>query len=273
MDPGWIALIGAAVGAVGASSAAAIAGRSARRVALSQKASDSVQWQREKRRDAYAAFLDAGAQARDELTAIWRLVRSAGTDDAGIRSRLESAHSLTDQVRRASATNFVEGPQSILVPTRRAEENIVIFRRLLEELLLKPPSERNAVEAAGVCLSLEAQIRSDLDRFAASAREVLDAAEHQSVLVDAPSLPPAAAELEWLLARIREFQPEPWPIDVKRPLFETGIDSLALIQIGARARHEFAVDGEGWLISSLAMQSVEDVAGHLAQGRTNGGAA
>ncbi|WP_327096578.1 acyl carrier protein [Nocardia vinacea] len=140
-------------------------------------------------------------------------------------------------------------------------------------MLLKPPSERNAVEAAGVCLSLEAQIRSDLDRFAASAREVLDAAEHQSVLVDAPSVPPAAAELEWLLARIREFQPEPWPIDVKRPVFETGIDSLALIQIGARARQEFAVDGNGWLISSLAMQSVEDVAGHLAQGRTNGGAA
>ncbi|MFQ6397601.1 hypothetical protein ACLMAJ_29675 [Nocardia sp. KC 131] len=239
---------------------------------MSQKASDSTQWQREKRRDAYAAFLDAGAQARDELISIWRLVRSAGLDDAGIRARLESAHVLTDQVRRASATNFVEGPQSILVPTRRAEESIVIFRSLLEKLLLKPLPERNSVEEAGVCLGLEAQIRIDLDRFAASAREVLDAAEHQSVLINAESLPPAAAELQWLLAQIRGLQPEPWPIDVEQPLFATGIDSLALLAIGRKARHELAFDGEStWLLSSMTTKSVEEVAGYLALGRTNGG--
>lgn len=40
----------------------------------------------------------------------------------------QAAHSLTDQVRRASATNFVDRPRAILVPTRRAEESIVIFR-------------------------------------------------------------------------------------------------------------------------------------------------
>jgi hypothetical protein len=122
-----LALLSTAIGATGAAGAAAISGWSARRQAAGQIISQQTQWLREKRRDTYGAFLDAGVQARDELTTVWRLLKGRNPDLSTIAARLEADRSMVNSVKRASATNFVEGPELILEPTRRAEESIVLL--------------------------------------------------------------------------------------------------------------------------------------------------
>ena len=267
MDPAWVAVLGTAVGAAGATGAAAISGWSARRQATAQGISQQSQWQREKRRDTYGAFLDAGVQARDELAAVWRSLNRRDPDLTAVTARLEAARGLVSTVKRASATNFVEGPELILEPTRRAEETIVLFYALLQVTVQEVSEGCDLSGRQLMCNRQEAAVREILDRFAAAAREVLNGTKQEPVLLDTAALPTAADELDWLRRTIAEraglSQEE---VDVRRPIFECGLDSLACLEllnlaatrVGAKRNHI-------WPVSSLLFTvSVEEVAGYLA---------
>ncbi|MEU5879468.1 acyl carrier protein [Spirillospora sp. NPDC047279] len=271
MNPAWIAVVGTAVGAMGATAAALIAGWSARRQTTHQSLSQEMQWHREKRRDSYSSFLDSGVQARDELASIWRLLRASDPDIEQVVTRLEEARPLVQDVRRASATVFVLGPQEILEWTRRAEESIVLFHNLLRAAAKDLRQGNEISHRIPLCIQQDAQVRDILDRFAASAREVLTGTGATSALL--PSPPPAQAteELTWLVARISEALDIPESeIDTSRPLFEAGLDSLAVLEITSMADKEFHLEKQeaGWLISSLLFaKTIEEVATHLAAQR------
>ncbi|HVK22052.1 MAG TPA: hypothetical protein VM677_11895 [Actinokineospora sp.] len=118
MDPAWVAVVGTAIGATGATGAAALSGWSARRQDVHQHAGQRSQWQHEKRRDAYSGLLDAGVQARDELAAVWSLLKARDRDPAVLQPRVDALQPLVDAVKRAS-----EGLDSLdfLVLLTRAE--------------------------------------------------------------------------------------------------------------------------------------------------------
>lgn len=273
MDPAWIAVVGTAIGVAGATGAAAIAGWSARRQASAQNISQEHQWQREKRLDAYSAFLDAGVQLRDELAAVWRLLKSPTQDAIAIRARLESADPLVNTFRRASARNFVIGPERIREPTRRAEESVVLFHVVLRAAIKDLEERRSIRDRLLTCARQEAHVRDLLDRFSASAREELNGEEADSRLLK--KLPPAPAEneLAWLLKIVAgKLQISEKEIDIKRPLFETGLDSLGLLECSAEAIMEFDLSGEeSWPISSLLFtEPIEKVACYIAELRKKG---
>jgi hypothetical protein len=266
MDPAWVAVLGTAVGAAGATAAAAISGWSARRQANAQSISQQTQWQREKRRDTYGAFLDAGVQARDELAAIWRSLNKRDPDLAAVAARLDAARELITGVKRASATNFVEGPELILEPTRRAEETIVLFHTLLQV------TAQEMTEGAGdtrqlMCNRQEAAVREILDRFAAAAREVLNGTKEEPALLDTAGLPNADDELAWLRTVLAERTGlGADEIDVRRPLFELGLDSLGCLEVLNLAAARGSLERSHiWPVSSLLFTvSIEEVAGYLA---------
>lgn len=268
MDPAWIAVAGTAIGAAGAAGAAAIAGWSARRQASAQSISQHDQWLFEKRVDVYSAFLDAGVQARDDLTAIWRLLKTPSQDVAAIRTHLESAESLIKSVSRASAEAFSISPDSILKPTRQAEENIVLFHAVLRAAIEDLEDGRNIKDRLLMCARQQVYVRDILDRFSASARTVLNGGGPEDGSLKEHPLAPAEEELMWIVKTIAEkLQLDGDDIDAKRPLFETGLDSLGLLECSAKAIEEFDLPSdESWPISSLlSADSIEEVAYYIAK--------
>lgn len=265
MDPAWTAVLGTAIGATGATVAATITGWSARRQSRVQHANDQSQWRREKRRDTYSAFLDAGVQARDELTAIWRLLKAADCDTAQVARRLANVDSLVKAVRRASATNFIEGPGPILEPTRRAEESIVLFEALLNGALTDSTGKH-----LRMCTRQEAYVRGILDRFAAAAREVLEGVEQRHELLVLPPARDSSDELTWLVATIaKALETTPAEINVTRPVVESGLDSLSLLFVFRQADDELNMPHDHiWPLSSLLFTaSIKEVAEYIAATR------
>lgn len=127
----------AAVGAAGATLAALTAGRAGGRQAVLQSAGQQ-QWRRQLRRDTYGALLGAGAEARDELGAIFAdLRRTDPNSEEGltrIRARLGETRPLINAVRLATAKVYVEGPDSVLETAMRIEEGLVLFHTGLTAL-------------------------------------------------------------------------------------------------------------------------------------------
>ncbi|NRQ35225.1 acyl carrier protein [Nonomuraea sp. NN258] len=269
MDPAWIAVVGTAIGATGATCAAAIAGRAARRQVKSQSVNQQAQWRRETRRDAYSAFLDAGVQARDELTAVWRLFRAPNPDLAEIDARLSAAEPFINSVKRSSATVFVEGPKAILEPTRRAEENITLFRTLLRRTLTDLRADPEALEHHSLCARQEHLVRNLLDRFAAFARATLDEVEPDWHLLKTDQFAVADEELRWLKKLISErLKMDEGLIQVKGTPVSQGLDSLDILVILHRIEEEWGIRPDGaWPISSFFDESIEDIAGYIAAQR------
>ncbi|MEU1728923.1 hypothetical protein [Nonomuraea sp. NPDC005692] len=271
MDPAWIAVVGTAIGATGATSAALIAGWAARRQANVQSVSQRAQWRRQTRRDAYSAFLDAGVQARDELMVVWRLLREASPDVVRLDAQIASVEPHINAVKRASATVFVEGPQAILEPTRRTEENITLFRTLLRRTLTDLRAGRDVKEYLSLCDRQDHQVRDLLDRFAAFARAVLDEVEPDWNLLSIVEVSDVDEELQWLKKAMSErLEIDESEIDVKGRLTGQGYDSLAVFVLFSRIQAQWGVapDG-GWPISSLFDKSVEEIAGYIATQRNH----
>ncbi|MET8796360.1 acyl carrier protein [Nocardia sp. NPDC004568] len=273
MDPAWIAVIGTAVGAAGVGGAATVTGWFNRRQVGQQVTGTQAQWHREKRCDAYSAFLDAGVQARDELAGVLRSIHGPGRNAATIRGRLHTADSLVQNVRRSCATVFVLGPDAVLASARRAEEAVVLFQRFLYRTVEDLESGRDPQLNLEICARWNPQIHASLDEFSAATREALGGA--------APPPRPSngreavrgrngsATELQWLLTLISsEFGPAIEDIDPKSSLVLHGMSSLELVRIFHRAEVEFGLRRGGlWTIQSMYELTIDELADLIATER------
>ncbi|MFE4459155.1 acyl carrier protein [Nocardia tengchongensis] len=276
MDAAWIAVVGSTVAAVGSSVAAVITTWSARQQSARQLSDQARQWRREKRREAYANFLESGARARDELTVLAELAQSDNSDFGILAERIAAARTLTDSVRGFGARVLVEGPASIQRPTRRVEEDIASFRRWLEALISSRRSGDMEVsvgesgrvyiaEAGQIVEYLRFDVRHNLDRFAASARLALD---DLSTADEPPDRSlPHDQELRWLLERFEEWGVDRAAITIHRPIKDIeGIDSLRIVQLLAEARRAYGLE-DRWTLSEFYEGTVEQVAAYLATRR------
>jgi aryl carrier-like protein len=277
MDAAWIAVVGSSVAAVGSAAAALIASWATRRQSAAQEAGQEQQWRREKRRDSYAAFLEAGALARDELAFILQSTRREDSDFEALEERLTTARALTDNVRACGAKVFVEGPELILRPTRHVEEDLVTFRKFLEEILTARrggateislgPAHLQLDDAFETVAHLRRETRIHLDRFAEVARRVLD--ETSTVVHQQHAESPAPSqELQWLLARLEDLLGVPAAdIDIEQPFIEMGFDSLLAMKLlnDARTRYELA---DRWTFTELTSATPEQAAAYFSGHRT-----
>jgi hypothetical protein len=116
MDSGVAAIIGAAVGVVGTTLAAAVAGLSAQR----QARAEHRHWRRQLRRDAYSAFTARADELRRVLKEIDTRLITPGADLDVIRETLGVARGLLQGgLADALATVEIEGPEKL---ARMAEE-------------------------------------------------------------------------------------------------------------------------------------------------------
>ncbi|PXX55611.1 hypothetical protein DFR70_12180 [Nocardia tenerifensis] len=276
MDASWIAVAGSSVAAVGSAAAAVITSWSARQQTTKQISGQEQQWRREKRREAYANFLESGARARDELLVISELAQSDDSDFGPLAERVAAARALTDNVRGFGARVLVEGPAAMERPTRRVEEDIAGFRRWLEALItarrsgalgidLGRTGRVYVVEAGQVIDYLRYDMRRNLDLFAAAARLALDdisATESSSGQERAPD-----QDLQWLLDQLEECGADRAAIDVTRPIKDIGdISSLHLFVVLTEARSVYALE-DRWTLSELYESTVEQLAAYLAARR------
>lgn len=268
-------MISGAVGAAGATGAAALTGWSTRRQATIQQAGQRLQWQREKRREGYTALLDAGTQARDELAAIRRALTRPNPDLDAARQRIEEALPLVRSVRRASAAIFVDGPEAILEHTRRAEEHVVLLHELLTCVVDSLQEGRPADDHLTLCARQEVCVRELMNGFAAAARQVsTETPQPSTPVAEGPPVSASAEqELSWLLDYLsNELGCEKENIDPARPVAETGLHSIGLLQLADRARRHFGLNRDGvWPVSSLLFtMSLTQFAHYLARLRREG---
>ncbi|MFJ3339405.1 hypothetical protein [Streptomyces sp. NPDC086766] len=108
--------MGAAVGVVGTTLAAAAAGLSAQR----QVRAEHRHWRRQLRRDAYSAFTARADELRKILKEINRELITPGANLEGVRTALDGARGLLNGgLADAQATVEIEGPEKL---ARMAEE-------------------------------------------------------------------------------------------------------------------------------------------------------
>ncbi|MFE3195851.1 hypothetical protein ACFXHA_43110 [Nocardia sp. NPDC059240] len=278
MNPAWIAVIASSVAAVGAATAAVITTWSTRRLALRQNADQDGQWLREKRRDSYAAFLAAGARARDELVSIFERSTAEHPDIDLLAQQIVAVRTLTDEVRGAGAKLVVEGPDRIVRPTRLVEEELVIFRRCLETLIRAHRAGDSHVDfgtslnplpiakANQTVETLQYDVRAHLDQFAAVARQILETAE----IVSSPlaNAQPSDTDLQWLLDALSERGIDTSTIVVTQPIRQIGeINSLHIAVLLGRAKDRYSIE-DGWTYSEFADATVEQAVAYLAAHRT-----
>ncbi|WP_328930097.1 hypothetical protein OG429_39745 [Streptomyces sp. NBC_00190] len=116
MDSGVAAVVGAAVGVVGTTLAAAVAGLSAQR----QIRAEHRHWRRQLRRDAYSAFTAKADELHKALKEINAELITPGADLDALRASVAGARaSLHGGLADAQATVEIEGPEKL---ARVAEE-------------------------------------------------------------------------------------------------------------------------------------------------------
>ncbi|MFE2023208.1 phosphopantetheine-binding protein [Streptomyces sp. NPDC059499] len=261
MDQGWMVLGAAAVGAAGATLAALTAGRASGRQAVLQSAGQQQQWRRQLRRDTYGALLGAGAEARDELGAIFADLRRADpTSEEGltrIRARLGETKPLINAVRLATAKVYVEGPDSVLETAMRIEEGLVLFHTGLTALAELPPDEVSngpamdtyAAAYLATCTQQRVAIHTVLREFATAARHVLDGegnprqdSDNREVRLDVVPTPPAVEDVDRILATVVDILGiAHHPLDLDRTIFELGANSLTVLELATRMRNDYGL--------------------------------
>lgn len=269
MDQAWVAVIGAAIGSIGATVAAAVAGWSGRRQASIQVSSQRDQWRRQIRRDAYGALLRAGAEARDELASLWVLLRRADSADGTERfvSRLNEIKPLIHAVRLATATVFIEGPPSVLEPAKRAEESIVLFHTAMLAAIeeLYAPRGTSIASYMATCSQQRVDVRAALIDFAAAARAAIDGEPGGTAPASRALVIESSRELSWLIEGISQALEVPEAqIDPDSTLWENGMDSLGVIRLREFLRREHGLVIEPTWFFELLKHSLPEVAGLLA---------
>lgn len=269
MDQAWVAVIGAAIGSVGATVAAAVAGWSGRRQASIQVSSQRDQWRRQIRRDAYGALLRAGAEARDELASLWVLLRRADSTDGAERfaSRLNEVKPLVHSVRLASATVFIEGPPSVLEPAKRAEESVVLFYTAMLAVIeeLSAPRGMSIASYMATCSQQRVAVRTALLDFAAAARAAIDGEPGGPVPLSRALVIESGRELSWLIEGISQaLEISETQIDPDSTLWENGMDSLGIIRLLEFLRREHGLAIEPAWFFELDRHPLSEVAGLMA---------
>lgn len=276
MDQAWAAVVGAAIGSIGATGAAVVAGWSGGRQASIQASSQKDQWRRQIRRDAYGALLRAGAEARDELGSLWSLLRDTDRTRSPrwFTSRLDEIKPLVNAVRLATAVVFVEGPAPILDPARRVEEGIVLFHTAMLGVIKDLPGSAGKSTALymAMCSEQRVSVRNSLIDFASVARMVIDGDATDSVIAP-PALSAAsdsARELSWLIAGIALVLNVPeTQIDPDGTFADHELDSLTIVRlISILGQHGLHCE-ISWLYEHWQL-SLHEIASALSSMRTAG---
>lgn len=270
MDQAWVAVVGTVVGAVGATTAAMVAGWSARRQASTQAATQNEQWRRQLRRDSYSALLSAGAQARDELSALAAPLREGHTteDLERLTTHLSEVRPLIKSVRLATATVFVEGPAAILGPAKRVEDELILLHTAMVATATRLAATGDGAEYLAICARQRRAAREALMDFSASARKVLDGEASQPVETVVVPVQAAPEELSWLIGALTETAGVP-TLDADTVFAHTGLDSLGMLEMAARLRREYGLEipVRWWL--EMSNQTLGQIAGRLAAFRAN----
>ncbi|MFI0445575.1 phosphopantetheine-binding protein [Actinomadura sp. 6N118] len=274
MNPAWVAVIGTAVGSLGATAAAFVAAWSGRQQASIQAAGQQDQWRRQLRRDTYGALLNAGAEARDELGSLFAELRRrwAEEDREWAATRLNETKPLINAVRLAATSVALEGPQSMLEPAKRVEEGLVLLHTAMLAIATRPVGATDdSVEYLAICGRERVGIRTALLDFASAARSVLDGDSDQRPDHNAAAVQDSAEELAWFLEGVDEIggAPEIEP-HADRTLGELGFESLSIIQLARYLRHRHGLVMEpSWLYRRYD-RTLRQLADDVAVLRANG---
>ncbi|MER5350699.1 hypothetical protein ABT093_10240 [Kitasatospora sp. NPDC002551] len=106
MDQGLAAVLGAAVGVLGSTLASALAGRQ-------QERSQREHWRRQRRRDAYAAFMDHGMRMVHSVTDLHSLLSSPEENSEEAAVRLGDLRTRKDELDRLTVLVILEGPSEV----------------------------------------------------------------------------------------------------------------------------------------------------------------
>ncbi|MFF4854659.1 acyl carrier protein [Streptomyces rubiginosohelvolus] len=256
MNQAWVAVVGTAVGAVGATGAAFVAAWAARRQASIQALGQQEQWRRQLRRETYGALLSAGAEARDELGSLFVAVARPGAplELDRLSARLEAARPLVNAVRLATASVFVEGPLCMLEPAKRVEDEVVLFHTAMRAVVTRPAGTNDGVVDVNVaiCHEQRVRIRRALTSLATAARGVLDGDLGEASAAEVDPAAVAVEELSWLLDGLAHACGIPRSeVDQNLTLGENGCDSLTVMALRRFLREEHAFDvGVTWFFDS-----------------------
>ena len=254
MNQAWVAVIGTAIGSIGATGAAVVAGWSARRQASMQASAQKDQWQRQLMRDTYGTLLRAGAEARDELGSLWSLLRNADMtrDPKWFASRLEEIKPMVNAVRLATATVFIEGPESVLKPAQRVEEGIVFFHAAMRAAIMDShaSNDESTTRYMAICSQQRVSIRTALIEFASASRAAIAGSPEQKVVArQARQIAgDSTQELSWLIEAVAAVLDVPeTEIDPNSTLLDYGFDSLAIAHLIVILRRHEPKSNVAWL--------------------------
>ncbi|MFE5734836.1 acyl carrier protein [Streptomyces sp. NPDC056528] len=295
----WVAVIGTAVGAIGATGAAFVAAWAGRRQTAVQALAQQNESQRQLRRDTYGALLRAGAEARDELGSLFALLRGARNSEnlERLTNRLHDAKALINATRLATATVIIEGPDSVIESARRVEEGLVLFHSALGAAVTAAADSSGAfAEFFAICGRERVNIRDALTDFATAAREALDGVSQRSGAgsgvpataglplaeasarqpITSSALPHAGAarppeELDRILAGMAHAlgvrQDE---VRADATLWENGMDSMSVLIFSAFLLREHALDVSPQWLFRLRDQSIGEIAAFIATAQMAG---
>ncbi|URN00530.1 hypothetical protein LUW76_42980 [Actinomadura madurae] len=170
MDAGIAALLGAALGSFTTLGAAVLNGRA-------QARTQSAQWHRQQRRDAYAVYLGALHDRDIALDAVLEALRAERPDLAEVDERVRRFIGLAREVHRATEIVIIEGPASMAEAAERvqhaSERLSEVMRRMVEDAHAGDAARKAEAEAAVV--ERERRLYETVKEFRAKARDVLGA--------------------------------------------------------------------------------------------------
>lgn len=172
MDAGLAALLGAAVGSLATLGAAFVNGRA-------QERAQHVQWRRQHRRDAYAAYLGALHDRDIAMDAILRALQADEPDLLALDETVRHFIGRAREVHRAAEVVILEGPPSIIEATdriaRASSELSEVMQRMVKNAHAADTSDRQqeAVSAS----ARERQLYQAVKGFRVQARSILGNAE------------------------------------------------------------------------------------------------
>jgi hypothetical protein len=221
-------------------------------------------------------MLSAGAQARDELWSLFVTMRDlhAAEDLTQLATRLNEIKPLINAVRLATASVFSEGPDSILKPAQRVEEEIVLFHTAMQVFAARraDANEESAAAYLATCAQQRAAVRTALIDFASAVRGVLDG-EPSTPSADEPAVTQAIAEeLSWLVDGMGEcLGLQPSEIDVDKTIWEHGFSSASVLELVHILRRDHELVVEPIWILEMGDQTLRQIASLIATLRAGGG--